>query len=453
MSNLDNLFDEFSSVSSKQWKQKIQVDLKGADYNKTLLTHTLEGITIKPFYHSDSYRELDIPKSNEEFKICQTLFINDEKTANFYAKDALKRGANSIQFIANKPFDFKTVLDGLNTPTLYFQFLFLDLEFITDLINTNKEHTLFLNIDLIGNLAKTGNWFISNQKDHEVLKTLMDNQRTNIYVLGVDVSLYQNAGANTVQQIAYALAHANEYLNFINEQKIDSVKKIHFNFSIGSNYFFEIGKLRAFQYLWNQLLKEYNLDIEANVFVQPTLRNKTLYDHHVNMLRTTSESMSAILGGADTISNVSYDALFHKKNEFGERIARNQLIILKEESKIQNGNIAKGSYYIEDLTYEIAEKALQIFKDIEKNGGFVSQLFKGTIQRKIHENAQKEQELFDSGELVLLGTNKYPNTNDEMNNELEIYPFLKTNKKQTEIQPIIAKRLSEKLEKERIEKE
>ena len=171
------------------------------------------------------------------------------------------------------------------------------------------------------------------------------------------------------------------------------------------------------------------------------------------MLRTTSENMSGILGAANTISNVSYDALFHKKNEFGERIARNQLVILKEESKIQDGNLAKGSYYIEDLTYEIAEKALQIFKDIEKNGGFVSQLFKRTIQRKIHENALKEQALFDSGELVLLGTNKYPNANDNMNNDMEIYPFLKTNKKQTEIQSIIAKRLSEKLEKERIEKE
>ena len=193
MSNLNNLFDEFPSVSSKQWKQKIQVDLKGADYNKTLLSHTLEGITIKPFYHSDSYRELDVPTSNKEFNICQTIFINNEKTANFLAKDALQRGANSIQFVANKPFDFQIVLDGLNESTLYFQFSFLDFEFITNLVNSNKEHTLFLNIDLIGNLTKSGNWFFSNQKDHEILKTLMDNQRANICILGVDVSLYQNA--------------------------------------------------------------------------------------------------------------------------------------------------------------------------------------------------------------------------------------------------------------------
>jgi methylmalonyl-CoA mutase len=453
MSDTDNLFDEFASVSSKQWKQKIQVDLKGADYNKTLLSHTLEGITIKPFYHSDNFRKLDIHENNSEFQICQTIFIHDEKVANFLAKDALKRGANSIQFIANKPFELKTVLDGLNTTTLFFQFLFLDLDFILKLLKSKKKQIFFVNIDLIGNLIKTGNWFFNKKKDHEILRSILQKESDQICFLGVDAAQYQNAGANVVQQVAYALSHANEYLNFISEHKINSVKKINFSFGIGSNYFFEIGKLRAFRYLWNQLLKEYNLSIEINIFVQPTFRNKTLYDYNVNMLRTTSENMSGILGGADTISNISYDTLFHKKNEFGERIARNQLIILKEESNIKSESFTKGSYYIEDLTYEIAEKALQIFKDIEKNGGFVKQIFKGTIQRKINENAQKEQDMFDTGKLVLLGTNKYPNEKDKMNNDLEIYPFLKVKKKETEIQPIIAKRLSEKLEKERIEKE
>ncbi len=449
----NNLFEEFPSVSSKQWKQKIQFDLKGVDYNKTLLTHTLEGITIKPFYHADSFKQIDIPPTPDEFKICQSIFISNEKTANFLAKDAIKRGANSILFISNKAFDSKIILEGLHVASIYFQLSFLDLKFILKLVNSNKESTLFLNIDLIGNLAKTGNWFFNNQKDHKILKEILQINNSNTHVFGVDVSIYQNAGTNTVQQVAYALAHANEYLNFINENRIDSVKMIPFIFSMGSNYFFEISKLRAFRYLWNLLLKKYKFEIEANIFAQPTLRNKTLFDPHVNMLRTTSENMSAILGGSNTINNFSFDAVFRKKNEFGERIARNQLIILKEESKIKNGNLAKGSYYIEDLTYEIAEKALHIFKDIEKNGGFVKQLFKGSIQRKINENAQKEQDLFDTGKLVLVGTNKYPDLKEKIGDDLEIYPFLKRKKKQTEIQPVLAKRLAEKVEKERIKKE
>ena len=449
----NNLFKDFPSVSSKQWKQKIQFDLKGADYNNTLITDTLEGIKIKPFYHSDSFKQLDIPKNEEEFKICQTIFISNDKTANFLAKDALKRGADSIQFIADKKFDFKIVLESLSGSTIYFQLLFLDKDFIFDLINSSIETKIFLNIDLIGNLAKTGNWFYNNQKDHEILKSILKKETNAISTLGVDASLYQNAGSNIVQQVAYALAHANEYLNFIDINEISSVKEINFNFAIGSNYFFEIAKLRAFNYLWKLLLQEYNFNIKANIFVQPTLRNKTLYDYNVNMLRTTSESMSAIFGGAHVISNVSYDTIFHKKNEFGERIARNQLIVLKEESYLKNSASAEGSYYIEELTFEITEKALQTFKDIEKSGGFVKQLFEGTIQRKINDNAQKEQELFDKGEVVLLGTNKHSNSEDKMKEELEIYPFVKKKNRQTIIQPITAKRLAESLEMDRLEEE
>ncbi|MEN8125819.1 MAG: methylmalonyl-CoA mutase subunit beta [Bacteroidota bacterium] len=452
----DFLFDEFQSVSAKQWKQKIQFDLKGADYNKTLLTDTNEGITIKPFYHNDHFKQLNIPNSQPDFKICQTVFINNEKTANHLALDALKRGADSIKFIADKPFDLKKLFKDLITSQdlqIHFQLQFLDEGFIVELLDKINHKNVFLNIDLIGNLAKTGNWFFNNKKDHEVLMSLLSRSDKNTGILGVDGSLYQNAGANTVQQVAYALAHANEYLNFIHVNGINSVKKINFNFAIGNNYFFEIAKLRAFRYLWKLLLQEYDLDIKANIFVQPSLRNKTLYDFNVNMLRTTTECMSAILGGANTISNAAYDEFFHKKNEFGERIARNQLIILKKESSIKNDDFANGSYYIEELTYEIADKALRIFKGIEKSGGFIQQLFEGTIQRKIKENATKEQDQFDKENLVLLGTNKHPNMDDKMEDNIELYPFVKTKHQKTEIQPIISIRLAEKLEKERLNNE
>ncbi len=448
----DFLFNEFQSVSAKQWKQKIQFDLKGADYNKTLLTNTNEGITIKPFYHGNELKQLDIPKGQTGFKICQTVFVNNEKTANYLALDALKRGANSIKFIANKPFDFELLFKDLSSKNLaiHFRLQFLEETFFVKLIEYINNKNVFLNIDLIGNLVKTGNWFYNKNKDYLILRSLLKRSDKNINFLGIDISQYQNAGANTVQQVAYALAHANEYLNFIDENNIRSIKKINFNFALGSNYFFEIAKLRAFRYLWKLVLHKYNFNLEANIFVQPSLRNKTLYDYNVNMLRTTTECMSAILGGANTISNIAYDSIFRKKNEFGERIARNQLLILKEESKINNTEYVDGSYYIEELTYEIAEKALTIFKDIEKKGGFIKQLFEGTIQRKITENAIKEQKQFDEENLVLLGTNKHLNKDDKMKEKLELYPFIKSQNHKTEIEPIIAKRLADKLEKERL---
>jgi methylmalonyl-CoA mutase len=164
--------------------------------------------------------------------------------------------------------------------------------------------------------------------------------------------------------------------------------------------------------------------------------------------------MSAILGGADAVANLAYDTIYHKENEFGDRISRNQLLVLKHESYFDKvNNPADGAYYIETLTEQLAEKALELFKDIEKNGGLISQLIDGTIQRKINESAQKEQKLFDSGKEVLLGTNKYPNKNDQMKNDLELYPFVKQNARKTLITPIIEKRLAEKLEQERLSQE
>lgn len=128
---MDNfLFNEFTPSSSKQWKQKIQFDLKGAEYNKTLLTHTNSGVTIKPFYHADEFKSIEVETSKESFKICQAIFISDEKKANHLAKDALERGANSILFTAHEPFDITTLLNNIPTKVeIQFDLYFLSNSF------------------------------------------------------------------------------------------------------------------------------------------------------------------------------------------------------------------------------------------------------------------------------------------------------------------------------------
>ena len=458
------LFDDFRPVSSKQWKQTIQMELQGLDYNKTLLNTTNEGITIKPFYHRDEFKQVEHTTCTSNFSICQSIFVQVESKSNFLAKKALKSGATSIQFVANKPFDFKILLQGIfaNKTAVHFDFRFFEESFLKELIEFVKNEKVFLNIDIIGNLIKSGNWFHDNHKDHEVLYSLSKFSKNSVALLGVDISTYQNAGANTVQQVAYALAHANEYMYFFSKQvsqnKLDKkqfdllVQQMQFNFSIGGNYFFEIAKLRAFRYLFFKIAKKYNIEAEAKIFAQPSLRNKTIYAYHINMLRTTTECMSAILGGANTISNLAFDALFHKKNEFGERIARNQLLLLQKECQIDNSNPSDGSYFLEELTHEIATKALELFKDIEKKGGFVNQLFEGTIQRKIKENAQKEEEQFLRNEIVLTGINKQVYSIENLKDSLEIYPFTKRKSHQTILVPIVPLRLSEKLEKDWLER-
>ncbi len=461
------LFEDFDEVSAKQWKQQIQYDLKGADYNETLVWKSPEGINVKPFYHQDDFSEgfQPIPGQPQSWKIAQEIFIDDEKIANKIAIDALNRGAEAIIFSADEDFEIRTVFKDFpfETVVIYFNLKFLSEAFYSKLIKffSEKKATVYYNIDLIGNLARTGNWFHNLKKDHEILDSIFEKHATE-NLLSIDAALYENAGANIVQQLAYAIAHANEYLNHIaSEEKQSNVSSsaverfsMTFKIATGPNYFFEIAKIRALRKLYATLAKEYGTNKTCHIIARPSKRNKTLFDYNVNMLRSTTECMSAVLGGANTVCNMPYDALYHKSNEFGERIARNQLLILKYESYFDTvSNPSDGTYYIESLTDEMAEKALQLFKDIEKCGGFLQQLKEGTIQKKIKESAENEQQLFDSGELKLLGTNYHPNKTDRMKDDLEIFPFIKHNPVKTLIVPIIEKRLAEKTEQQRLNDE
>ena len=455
---MKNLFNDFNPVSSKQWKQQIQFELKGADYNETLIWNSPEDIQVKPFYHKDEFSGTSKVKTKAiNFRICQNIFVQDIEKSNARAIDSINRGAESIRFtIEDEKTDVTKLLQNIDLEkvTLYFNLNFLSVDFIKklDAIAKEKNTKIFCNLDPIGQLAKEGNWFTTSEKTNfDTLNKIVSLPSLGVSgLLSIDACLYQNSGANMVQQIAYSLAHANEYFNQITNLNQPLV----FEVSVGTNYFFEIAKLRALRIVFNRIAKEYNHNFDCHIFVSPTKRNKTLYDYNVNMLRTTTECMSAILGGADTIANLPYDSLYHKDNEFGDRIARNQLLVLKHESHFDKvNNPADGSYYIESLTNQLAEKALILFKDIEANGGFLKQLNEGIIKRKIQESADKEQILFDSGKEILLGTNKYPNKKDSMKDNLELYPFVKIKPRKTLIPPIIEKRLSEKTEQERLKEE
>lgn len=451
------LFEEFSAVSAKQWKQKIQFDLKGADYNEALVWESPEGIKVKPFYHADD--KVSTPKnltSTSIWKIGQSVYAGNAMMANEKALKALQRGVECLSFhIPSEEIKIQELLKDINldkTP-VYLNMEFLSKAYIqstNDFAGDSKDN-IYLNVDAIGHLTRTGNWFSNLEKDFAVQEDILKEKSQN--VLSVDMSLYQNAGADMAQQLAYGLAHANEYLNvFVGKAKhsVDFTFKV----SVGTNYFFEIAKLRALRLLWKTLASEYGVATDCHIIATPTRRNKTLYDYNTNILRTTTECMASVLGGADTIFNLPYDAIYHKDNEFGERIAVNQLLLLKNESyfdKVENP--ADGTYYIESITCQLAEKALVLFKNIESSGGFLKQLKAHTIQRKIQESAQREQINFDASQEVLVGTNKYQNENDKMKDSIELYPFLKKNSRKTLIQPLLEKRLAEEVEQKRLDDE
>lgn len=452
------LFSEFDPVSPKAFKQQIQVNLKGADYNDSVIWNSPEGIDVKPFYHrEDNTEPIEVPGQPQEWKIGEEIYILNAKVSGNTANKVLNKGTEALFFKTDKPFPVTELLTEIKTESIpiYFNLNFLDVNFYRDILKTAEElnRTVYLNIDSIGNLARYGNWFKSLNEDFNKTSEILQFQTNEPgHIISVDSSTYQNAGASMVQQLAYALAHANEYLNRF-QNKLRN-QQITFHVAVGSNYFFEIAKIRALRLLYATLADEYNLSGTCHIIARPSLRNKVLYDYNTNMLRTTTECMSAALGGADTIVNLPYDAFYHKTNEFAQRISRNQLLILKEESYMAaTTNPAQGSYYIESLTNQLAEKALELFKKIEKSGGFLSQLKSGTIQQKIKEQAQAEQKAFNQNEKVLLGTNKHPNTEDKMKGELELYPFVKTKARKTLIAPIVPSRLAEKIEQERLSHE
>lgn len=452
----EKLFSEFEPVSSKQWKQQIQFELKGADYNETLVWKSPEGINVKPFYHADEPIETALVHTKaSQFKIGQAIFVHDVDKTIARSLDHIARGAECLCFTITDPqTDVKRLLESLplDKINVHIALSFLSEAFVQqiNLSAAQQPGKIMVSLDPIGHLAHDGNWMESSEKDNFEALRKISSVAKNISIVGVNAALYQNAGAEMVQQLAYTLAHANEYFNQLGAQNQPIVISV----AVGSNYFFEIAKLRALRLLFETLAQEYNHNSGCHLLVTPSKRNKTLYDYNVNMLRTTTECMSAILGGADTVVNLAYDALYHKDNEFGSRISRNQLLILKNESYFDKvNNPADGSYYIESLTQQLAEKALALFKEIEATGGFIKQLTEGTIQRKIQESAQEEQLAFDQGKEILLGTNKYPNKADRMKDDLELYPFVKIKPRKTLISPIIERRLAEKMEQERLASE
>lgn len=378
MSNF--IFNDFNPVSAAAWKQKIQFELDGADFNKTLLTQTSEGITIKPFYHLDEFIKIPNSTNTLNFKTCKPLNFSSEEITNKNIKKAIKQGFTAIKINSSKQFNteflFKDLL-GKNIE-FHFEFDFLSKVFLEDLSSFLKNETVFFNIDIIAHLAKTGNWFTSLKNDFDTIEALQNNQN----LLSINANIYENSGANSVQQVAYALAHANEYFN-----KFDGeiATKMLFNFSIANNFFFEIAKIRAFKYLLNLILNKYNVKCTPNISTQKS-----------EIFNQENTIYSSIISGSNT------------------HISANTI----NNSKLENlKSIANNSYYIENITKQIAEKALLIFKDIEKSGGFLHQLKEGVIQRKIKENADKENLITIKSKKEVRKTLIIPLTNKKLKNE------------------------------------
>jgi methylmalonyl-CoA mutase len=388
---MQKLFTEFNSTTAAQWKEQLVKDLKGIDYN-TLVWKTNSGIDVQPFYTKENLSATPLPVfSKNDWAICENIFVSDEKTANTQALNALQNGASGLVFHITKQTDFTVLLKDILLQHLYSLFL-VKPEF-------EKELSSFLS-----SIDRGSACFVE-------CDTVLDGQvnSNTSSAICIHANLYQEAGCSTVNELALCIAHLNEYLN-VTSTKIST---IHLNISVGGDFFMEIAKIRALRKLVGFLSEQYNIKAEVHIHAQTTLINKSTIDSYTNMLRSTTETMSASIGGANSIVVLPFDVEFNAQNDFSSRMARNQQLILKDESYLSIvSDMAAGSYYIEHLTEALCQKAWEQFKIIESKGGLIAGLKSNYIQDIISQDAEILIEQYKSGKLILVGVNKFQNKNE-----------------------------------------
>jgi len=450
------LFSEFPPVSTSQWEEKIIADLKGADYEKKLIWKTDEGINVRPYYRAEDLEGLEylstlpgeqpyvrgIKKESNKWVIRQDIYTKDIPEANRIAIDAVNRGADDLGLNANEITTHRQIqelLKGIDISKTGINFfssrsypLTLEL-FIYEITHRGLENVKIsgsLNFDSISYFLLHGDFYQSEKSNMDEAEYLIQTIRKRIpgfHAITVNGHLFNNAGATLVQELAFSLASGNEYMADLTSKGIPAgtvAESIRFSFGIGSNYFMEIAKLRAARLLWSAIVEQYNPENpeSSKMFIHSTtsLWNKTVYDPYVNLLRTTTEGMSAAIGNTDSMSILPFDKPFKDESEISRRIARNQQLILKEEAYLDKIiDPAAGSYYIENLTQAIATHAWESFKVIEEKGGLIECIKTGYIQSEIEQSCSKKDMDIAQRKIVILGTNQYANLLESVSDSIE----------------------------------
>ncbi|HNQ67063.1 MAG TPA: methylmalonyl-CoA mutase family protein [Bacteroidales bacterium] len=445
----EKLFQEFPPISTQAWEEIIQKDLKGGDYDKKLIWKTLEGFPVRPYYRSENLNNLGYLKNNPgefpyvrgvDYKglkvIRQDIRVKDVKVANKQATGLISAGVTSLGFIfpqeLNKE-EFMKLMAGINIEKVEINFVAdnMTTKYIDFLIEYAKTCSYSLknikgsnSFDPLAYMILHGKALCGNGQCHcaEEILTKYSDLLPEFSLISVNASNYHNAGGSAVQELAFALAEGAEYLSMLNGQNIDVVApRIKFNFAVGSNYFMEIAKLRAARLLWAKIVEANDCkNIEStkiNMHCETSQWNKTIYDPYVNMLRATTEAMAAIIGGTGSLTVIPFDDSFAEPSEFSLRIAKNVQLIIREEAHF--GKVvdpAAGSYYIENLTDNLIEKAWDLFLKLDELGGFTEAVKTGFIQDSINQTAKLRNSNIATRREIVLGTNQYPNFNEVISN-------------------------------------
>lgn len=449
------LFTDFPSVTEQQWLDQIKKELKTGSFDD-LFRETRDGIKINPAY-TNITTKIQPKREDDSRELIEEVVALNAEQANTEALHALQGGASGILFYTSKGISIRTLLKDILIDIVPIHFVadgdilrvqseFLQLAHEKGVDPSSLKGSF--NADPIEQLARTGNWFIDEVQDFNTLSTLLQ-QSSGLRSLTINANIWHNAGATVAEELGITLAHIHEHLHrFLNHSN-----DLQLNMAIGPKYFEEIAKFRAIRRLFDQMIQAYSQSTNLHIYAENGVRNKTIYDPWVNMLRTTTEAMSALIGGVDEICVKPYDITFEEPSDFAKRIARNQVLVLQYESFMDYVNDpSAGAYFIEYLTDEIAKKAWMIFQKIEAEGGLISALKSGSIQSMIETSAKEQQRSFDENKTVLLGTNLYPNKTENMKPKATM-PMYATSPKQGVVKSVAVSRLAEKVERERLNQE
>ena len=434
----EKLFDMFSPVSPEEWRAKAEVDLKGADFEKKMVWRTDEGFNVQPLYRGvdiKDFKTIDsLPgeypyvrgtRTNNDWQARQEIDAADVKEANAKALDVLNKGITSLGFKLHDDFNLDVLLDGIYTDIAQVNFAVCPnkvVEFAKVLVaylekkGTSDKFVGSIDFNPYKATFKKGKKFEGiAEVAAELLKVVAPVK--GLRVLSVNSEMLSNAGAYIYQELGYALSWGNEWMAQLTDAGFSAdevASRIKFNMGISTIYFMELAKFRAARMLWAQIVKQYNpqCDCACKMVVHATTSrySQTMFDSYVNMLRSQTQAMSAALASVDEITVTPFDAPYKKSDEFSERIARNQQLLLKEESHLDKVvDPAGGSYYIEELTMSLAQVAWKLFLETEDKGGFKAAVESYDVTNAVNASANARFDKVAKRREQLLGTNQFPN--------------------------------------------
>ena len=451
----EKLFTEFPPVPTEKWEEVITADLKGADYERKLVWKTGEGFNVRPYYRAENLEGIKFLGSqagefpyvrgthaHNRWRVHQTVSVVCPKEANAEALKILNAGVDSLGFcIASADFsaaDLDTLLKDICIEAVEITFCGEKTAHVAELVLAKVEKEGIAKEDvriafcidpLVKGLSSKGD-FCSPNGEKCIARIVELIHKTKEYkhvrIVTVAGQTFGNSGSTIVEELAFTLSAGHDYLVRLMDAGLDvdaAARKLRFSFSVSSNYFMEIAKFRAARMLWANIVKGYgpakNCACKMHIHAETSRWNQTVYDPYVNMLRGTTEAMSATIAGVHSLEVTPFDTSFENPTEFSKRIARNVELLLKNESHFdQVVDPAGGSYYVENLTQSIAAEAWKLFLEIEEKGGYTEAYKAGLIVERIKASAAAKDKNIATRRQTLLGANQYPNFTEVAGKEI-----------------------------------